>query len=50
MSDSLKSVGKMPLVQEKLTMVEIIVRMVDETCFKRKVEMESRSHSLFGEA
>ena len=42
MSDCLKLVGKVPVVKERLTMVVMIGRMVDETCFKRKVGMGSR--------
>ena len=49
-SDCLKLVVKVPVVKEMLTIVVIIGRMVDETCFKRKVGMGSRSHWLFGEA
>ena len=49
-SDCLKLVRKVPVVNEKLTMVLMIGGMVDEICFKRKVEMESRSLCLLEEA
>ena len=35
--DCWKLVGKVPVVKERLIMVVIIGRMVDETCFKRQV-------------
>ena len=41
---------KVPVDKERLTMVVIIGRIVAETSFRRKVEIGSRSHCLFGEA
>ena len=39
----MKLVGKVPAVKERLTMVEVIRRLMVETSFKRKVWMGSRS-------
>ena len=45
----LKCMGKVPVDRERLTMVVIIGRIVEQTCFRRKVVIESRSHCLLGE-
>ena len=41
--------GKVPVDRERFIMV-VIIRIVAEICFRRKVGIESRSHCLLGEA
>ena len=48
--DCLKCMGEVPVDRERLIMVVIRGRIVAETSFRRKVEIESRSHCLLGEA
>ena len=48
--DCMKCMGKVPVDKERFIMVEIIGRIVAETCFRRKVGIGSRSHCLLGEA
>ena len=39
-----------PVDRERFIMVEIIGRIIAETCFRRKVGIWSRSHCLLGES
>ena len=48
--DCLNCMGKVPVDRERLTMVVIIGRIVQETSFRRNVGIGSRSHCLLGEA
>ena len=40
--------GKVPVDRERFTMVDIVGRIVAETCFMRKVGIGSTSHYLLG--
>ena len=48
--DCLKCMGKVLVDRKRLTIVAIIGRIVAETCFRTKVGIWSRTHSLLGEA
>ena len=48
--DFLKCMGKVPVDRERLTMVDIIERIVAEICFRSKVGTWSKSHCLLEEA
>ena len=41
---------KVPVDREIFSMVVIIGRIVEETCFRRKAGIGSKPHSLLGEA
>ena len=48
--DCLKCMEKVPVYREIFNMVVIIGRIVEGTCFRRKVGIGSRVHCLLGEA